>query len=548
MDSKTEQRKPNHRLSRERRARGWTQRYVAEQLGADPNIVSRWESGERPPGPYYHQKLCELFGKNAKELGLIEEQENRELDSIAASLVPQETTSTQPPRNGYVAFERRNVSLFVDVGGYTSASSPEDTTLVLEKGEPLTVVQGVPVILLHADQAIDLLRDTSDATPEQKLGTLLALEANELATFFDEGWSIEDLLGTLRVVLQGAQAMPKFSRRTFGRKLLKLGTAAILSGIPIPEGRHISAEDLTKLHSALGESIAAGWNLFSTAGNAQVLAIGQAQLFLLKQNHSLLHPSVLPMFYSATYRLIGAALFFQQHYEEAHHEHNCSYMAALESADGWNMAQSRIWQAYGYQVRGRHAEAIQFIEAALRLTMEPNDETHRRLRSHLLALWAENATMLKEYTTADVQEKLEASLALLDGIAPNEEFDRAHWHQKAGNCALAIKDYPAAIRHFKEAQEELLPHLTMRQAVTLIPLAIAHARIGERDASLTIAKRAVPLISTLKAPLLNRQFVEYIRGDLLRLFPNDARTFIADIRHQLPQITAVVGQESKRKE
>jgi len=44
MDSKTEYRKPNYRLSREWRARGWTQRYVAEQLGADPNIVSRWKS------------------------------------------------------------------------------------------------------------------------------------------------------------------------------------------------------------------------------------------------------------------------------------------------------------------------------------------------------------------------------------------------------------------------------------------------------------------------------------------------------------------------
>src|ERR1700730_15346360 len=62
---------PNDRLRFEREARGWTQQFVAEQLGAEMNIASRWECGERRPGPYYRQKLSALFGKSAVELGLI---------------------------------------------------------------------------------------------------------------------------------------------------------------------------------------------------------------------------------------------------------------------------------------------------------------------------------------------------------------------------------------------------------------------------------------------------------------------------------------------
>src|SRR5229473_1210830 len=64
---------PNQRLKAERELRGWSQKYVAEQLGADHYYLSRWERGTASPSPYYRQKLCVLFGKNAQELGLLEQ-------------------------------------------------------------------------------------------------------------------------------------------------------------------------------------------------------------------------------------------------------------------------------------------------------------------------------------------------------------------------------------------------------------------------------------------------------------------------------------------
>ena len=83
MQAKTKNKQPNARLRFEREVRGWTQQYVAEHLGTDMNIVSRWECGERKPGPYYRQKLIELFGKSAFELGFVEAQASPALSSDA---------------------------------------------------------------------------------------------------------------------------------------------------------------------------------------------------------------------------------------------------------------------------------------------------------------------------------------------------------------------------------------------------------------------------------------------------------------------------------
>ncbi len=61
-------RKPNLRLKHERELRGWSQGDVAEKIGADAHTVYRWEHGITIPTPFFRQRLCELFNKNAREL------------------------------------------------------------------------------------------------------------------------------------------------------------------------------------------------------------------------------------------------------------------------------------------------------------------------------------------------------------------------------------------------------------------------------------------------------------------------------------------------
>ena len=64
---------PNEQLRHQREIYGWSRNYVAEKLESDPRTVARWERGKTLPSPYYRQKLCELFGKKADELGLMKD-------------------------------------------------------------------------------------------------------------------------------------------------------------------------------------------------------------------------------------------------------------------------------------------------------------------------------------------------------------------------------------------------------------------------------------------------------------------------------------------
>ena len=71
--------KQNHLLlKQERQLRGWSQAKVALEIGTSAKIVSRWECGTSLPSPYFREKLCALFGKDALALGLVPlEQEER---------------------------------------------------------------------------------------------------------------------------------------------------------------------------------------------------------------------------------------------------------------------------------------------------------------------------------------------------------------------------------------------------------------------------------------------------------------------------------------
>ncbi len=64
----------NMRLKRERELRGWSQAKVAMELGIDPTTVGRWERGLSLPYPLFREKLCTLFGKSVRELGLLGEE------------------------------------------------------------------------------------------------------------------------------------------------------------------------------------------------------------------------------------------------------------------------------------------------------------------------------------------------------------------------------------------------------------------------------------------------------------------------------------------
>src|SRR5947209_5915669 len=86
------------RLRQEREQRDWTQSEVAERIGSTRINISRWENGITTPGPYYRQRLGELFGKSTQELGLIPESSEEHNQEVATfSDTPDSHTSTPSP-------------------------------------------------------------------------------------------------------------------------------------------------------------------------------------------------------------------------------------------------------------------------------------------------------------------------------------------------------------------------------------------------------------------------------------------------------------------
>lgn len=71
MDDKTKTSMKELRYQRE--SRGWSQQRLAEQIGSNSEMVSKWERGVQTPSKYYQEKLCQLYNKSAHELGFMSE-------------------------------------------------------------------------------------------------------------------------------------------------------------------------------------------------------------------------------------------------------------------------------------------------------------------------------------------------------------------------------------------------------------------------------------------------------------------------------------------
>jgi transcriptional regulator with XRE-family HTH domain len=68
--------KKKSKLQKERERRGWSRRFVAQQIGVSEYTTGQWERGEHLPYPEHIQKLCELFETNAEVLGLVSSTED----------------------------------------------------------------------------------------------------------------------------------------------------------------------------------------------------------------------------------------------------------------------------------------------------------------------------------------------------------------------------------------------------------------------------------------------------------------------------------------
>jgi transcriptional regulator with XRE-family HTH domain len=72
----------NQQLRNERLRRGWSQEKLAELIDVDVMTINRWEMGKLQPQPLYQRRLCELYGMNAVDLGLTENNSDQSQEDI----------------------------------------------------------------------------------------------------------------------------------------------------------------------------------------------------------------------------------------------------------------------------------------------------------------------------------------------------------------------------------------------------------------------------------------------------------------------------------
>ncbi len=491
--------KRHHPLRNARSQRNLTIKQLAEAAKIGASTIWRAEHGYMI-GADSRQRLCAYFSMTSRELGLAEPD-------------PPVSPTTEPLD---VAFP--NVSI--------------DIPKTLTGGNaPLFILN--PHLDLHP-----LLSQQNTISSEQQVSTWLTLGSCNLASLFDAGWTLEAILDSLRVTLQGVQGMPGPMRNT----LLQMSGSALLHTIAQPVNDHLSEEERYRLWQSLEKSIDEGWHLFHKAPPAQVLVVAQTLLTLVQQAHSFLPPDVRPSLYAATYNLLGASLLFQGHYGPARRAHEKAQIAALEGANLWAMAQSLNWQAIASQIRGHFQDAILSIEAALRLLGQREDVPSIRLRAHLLADWAYNSANLPEHTR--LQEKLDASANMVRPLELNEEFDILQWQQIAGSCFLLRGKYNDAIHLLEQSLSQLPERWLVRHLLTLFPLAESYARAGEREASLEAGSRITALLEKVDAGMFHLRFGEYYQT-LRATFPNDQRihAFIVQTQHQLLLSSQTISTE-----
>jgi transcriptional regulator with XRE-family HTH domain len=131
------------RLVAERLRRHWTQLEVADQLGTTPGNVSRWERGITSPGPYFRSRLCEVYGRSARELGLTWDESDENLSLYAKASALAASLRRDAPARGSSSFADR-----VDLPALLRSQNRSDTTTALHS----LLVNGGQGVMNPADQ------------------------------------------------------------------------------------------------------------------------------------------------------------------------------------------------------------------------------------------------------------------------------------------------------------------------------------------------------------------------------------------------------------
>jgi len=102
------------KLAEARYSKGWSQEEASEQVGVTRSTFSLWESGKLTPYPIHVHRLCEIFGKTAEELDLVQKSQEVGMTEVSEAILDQDALMRNKNRDGTISnLSRRETILRV---------------------------------------------------------------------------------------------------------------------------------------------------------------------------------------------------------------------------------------------------------------------------------------------------------------------------------------------------------------------------------------------------------------------------------------------------
>jgi transcriptional regulator with XRE-family HTH domain len=151
----------NDLLRKARLDHGWTQERLAEELNVGVETIRSWENGRRSPGIVMRNRLCEIFGMTAAQLGLVSEESGMPTVPLNDLLDASEQDAPQP------------INDLLDVSEQDAPQPINDLLDVSEQDAPQPINDLLDASEQDAPQPINGLLDVSEQDAPQPINDLL---------------------------------------------------------------------------------------------------------------------------------------------------------------------------------------------------------------------------------------------------------------------------------------------------------------------------------------------------------------------------------------
>jgi transcriptional regulator with XRE-family HTH domain len=467
--------KPNKKLQRERELYGWSQARIAEKLGTTVKRVSMWECGDATPDRYYQEKLCDLFGKNAEELGLLSQASGDDDD-------PQENSTTQRDNSKNASSLPQPLQFLVPSGTHVNV-----TIQVHQQSPPSSLDE------IGTGVWVDAQPHPAAYSSHEDIPTRVGHEAVDRRDFLRE---------TGRVAAAGAAFLAFHDM--LGAELLGRFNRALKKPATIDARMLTYLERRTEAYWQDRHSAAL------TSSDLLSYALEHVQRIIVLLEGSLT-PSIrthLCCIASGATQLVGHLLFDLGEFAQARNFHQLAINAAQE---GGNQALEAVaWgrMSFTWTYSNNALEALHCIQEARRLASKSTNIT---VRSYLAAVEAEIHA---------IQSSAKACLKALDDAANVEDqyhqqdgmywlhFDRSRLSGYQGICFKRLYSPEDARTHtfihqaqqvLTDALAKLDPAKIQRRPTLLIDIAGTYMQQGNVGSACENATQALSIMAQTKS-------------------------------------------------